>query len=99
MVMCSCSNCSLATGFQAIAQLGEASEVRKIYVNQSMSLQTPVTLALEKDGEYLVSVLTFNELQLQYTELITVDMFSTEYASSEPDNPTTGKAPESESER
>jgi hypothetical protein len=52
----SCSNCSLVTGFQVIAQLGEASEVHTLHVNQSTDLQTPVTISAERDGEYWVSI-------------------------------------------
>jgi hypothetical protein len=61
-----------------------------------MDLQTPVTLAFENEKEYLVSVFAIkdrNELELQYRELVRMEDIS-----SEPDNPTTASAPESESE-
>jgi hypothetical protein len=78
-----------------IVQQSEASEVHKLYVNQSMDLQTPVIVAFENDKEYLVSVFAIkdsNELELQYRELVRMEDIS-----SEPDNPTTASAPESES--
>ena len=49
-----------ASGFQVIAQLNDAREVRKLYVNHTMG-QTPVTVPVERDGEYLVFVFAIKE--------------------------------------
>ena len=46
----------MATGFQMIAQLSNFSEVHKLHVNQSMDLQTPVTVEVEESGVYLISI-------------------------------------------
>ena len=49
-------NSALVTGFQMIAQLNDSSEVHKLHVNQSMDLQTPVTVEVEESGMYQVAV-------------------------------------------
>ena len=58
MIFAECSpiNSALVTGFQMIAQLNNSSEVHKLHVNQSMDLQTPVTVEVEKRGMYQVTL-------------------------------------------
>ena len=55
---CSHPNSSFADGIQVIVQ---SSEVHKLYVNRSMDLHTPVTVSVERDGEYRVSVFVIRE--------------------------------------
>ena len=43
-----------------IAQLSDVREVQKLYVNRSMDL-TPVTITVEGDGEYQVSIFAIRE--------------------------------------
>ena len=54
---CTFPNETMATGFQMIAQLNNSSEVHKLYINQSMDLQTPVTVILNISGLYQVTIL------------------------------------------
>ena len=56
-----CSS-SFAAGIQVIVQSTNASEVHKLYVNQSMDLHTPVTVPVERDGEYQVSIFAIREV-------------------------------------
>ena len=58
---CSPINSALVTGFQMIAQLSDSSEVHKLHVNQSMDLQTPVTIEVEEDGMYQVTIFAIRE--------------------------------------
>ena len=51
----------MATGFQMIAQSSNSSEVHKLHTNQSMNLQTPVTVAVEESGVYLVAIFAIRE--------------------------------------
>ena len=44
-----------------IVQSTNVSEVHKLYVNQSMDLHTPVTVPVERDGEYQVSIFAIRE--------------------------------------
>ena len=53
---CSHPSSSFAAGIQVIVQSTNVSEVHKLYVNQSMDLHTPVTVPVERGGEYRVSV-------------------------------------------
>ena len=53
---CSPLNGALVTGFQIIAQLRDSSEVHKLHINQSMDLQTPVTVEVEESGVYQVII-------------------------------------------
>ena len=50
---------SLAAGFQVIVQL--LSEAQKLYVNQSMDPHTPVTVEVERDGLYQVTIFPIRE--------------------------------------
>lgn len=52
---------SMATGIQVIAQLSDTNEVHKLYINQNMDLQTPVTVPVERAGEYQVSIFFIRE--------------------------------------
>ena len=67
-----------AIGIQVVAQLRNASEVHKLYVNQSMDLHTPVTVPVERDGEYQVSIFAIREgmgilgFNMHYVKLVTV---------------------------
>ena len=42
-------------------QSTNVSEVHKLYINQSMDLHTPVTVLVERDGEYKVSIFAIRE--------------------------------------
>ena len=42
-------------------QLSNANEVQKLYVNQSMDPHTPVTVEVERDGLYLVTIFPIRE--------------------------------------
>ena len=61
MAECSHINSALVTGFQMIAQLNYSSEVHKLHVNQSMDLQTPVTVEVEESGVYQVTIFAIRE--------------------------------------
>ena len=75
---CSHPDSSIAAGIQVIVQLTNVSEVHKLYVNQSMDLHTPVTIPVERDGEYQVSIFAIREeigilgSGVGYTEHVTV---------------------------
>ena len=58
---CSYPNSSFAAGIQVIVQSANVNEVHKLYVNQSMDLHTPVTVPVERDGEYQVSIFAIRE--------------------------------------
>ncbi len=47
----------MATGLQVIAQPSSASVMGKLYTNQSMDLQTPVTVQVERGGVYQVTLI------------------------------------------
>ena len=51
--MCSPMNMN---GFQMIVQSSYSSEVHKLHVNQSMDLQTPVTVEVEENRVYQVTI-------------------------------------------
>ena len=57
----SVSMCINSSGFQVIAQLSSASEVQKLFINQSMDPYTPVTVEVEKDGLYQVTIFPIAE--------------------------------------
>ena len=44
-----------------IAQLNDSSEVHKLHINQSMDLQTPVTIEVEESGMYQVAIFAVRE--------------------------------------
>ena len=50
-----------ADGILVIVQPTNVSEVHKLYLNQSMDLRTPVTVPVERDGEYQVSIFAIRE--------------------------------------
>ena len=57
------------TGFQMIVQSGNFSEVHILHVNQSMDLQTPVTIEVEESGVYQVTIfgiLDSNAIHMKY---------------------------------
>ena len=58
---CSSINSELVNGFQMIAQSSNSSEVHKLHVNQSIDLQTPVTVELEESGTYQVAIFAIRE--------------------------------------
>ena len=60
--LCSHPDSSFAAGIQVIVQSTNVSEVHKLYVNQSMDLHTPVTVSVERDGEYQVSIYAIREV-------------------------------------
>ena len=77
---CSHPDSSFAAGIQVIVQSTNVSEVHKLYVNQSMDLHTPVTVPVERNGGYHVSIFAIREglgilgSTMQYTEYETVDV-------------------------
>ena len=44
-------------GFQMIVQSTHFNKVHKLHINQSMDLQTPVTVEVEESGVYQVTIL------------------------------------------
>ena len=54
--LCNQSSSLFAAGIQVIVQSTNVSEVQKLYVNQSNDLHTPVTVSVERDGEYQVFI-------------------------------------------
>lgn len=66
----------MAVGFQVIAQLH--SEVHKLHVNQSTESAGLVTVLVERDGEYQVSIFAIRdgmgilESKVEYTDQIIV---------------------------
>ena len=58
---CSHPCSSFVDGIQVIVQSTDVSEVHKLYINQSMDLHTPVTVPVERDGEYRVSIFAIRE--------------------------------------
>ena len=58
---CGHPNSSFADGIQVIVLSTNVNEVHKLYVNQSMDLHTPVTVPVERDGEYQVSIFAIKE--------------------------------------
>ena len=59
VIQATCS--SLRAGFQIIVQLSNATEVQKLYVNQSTDPHTPVTVEVERDGPYQVTIFPITE--------------------------------------
>ena len=51
---------SMTVGLQIIVQLCTVRNC-KLYVNQSLDLNTPVTVPVERDGEYQVSIFAIRE--------------------------------------
>ena len=74
----------MATGFQMIAQLSDSSEVHKLHINQSMDLQTPVTVEVEESGVYQVTIILIIEdagivgsgVRVEYAEEVMVDIIT-----------------------
>ena len=56
LILAECSPMNM-NGFQMIVKSGHSSEVHKVHVNQSMDLQTPVTIQVEESGVYQVTIL------------------------------------------
>ena len=52
---------SFVDGIQVVVQSTNVSKVHKLYVNQSMDLHAPVTVPVERDGEYHVSIFVIRE--------------------------------------
>ena len=75
--MVNCATWS-ASGLQVIVQLKSASGVQKLYSNQSMDPHTPVTVEVERDGLYQVTVFPITEgrgildSSTIHTQLVTV---------------------------
>ena len=51
----------VVTGFQMITQSSNSSEVHKLHINQSIDLQTPVTVEVEESGVYQVAIFAIRE--------------------------------------
>ena len=58
---CVFPNDAMETGFQMIAQLNSSSEVHILHINQSMDLQTPVTVEVAESGMYQVTIFAIRE--------------------------------------
>ena len=73
--MCSPMNMD---GFQMIVQSSYSSEVHKLHVNQSMDLQTPVTVEVEENRVYQVTIfenigiLDSNATHVEYVKSIPI---------------------------
>ena len=83
-----------------IVQSTNVSEVHKLYVNQSMDLHTPVTVPVERDGEYQVSIFVIREGMgiLGPTGQCTVVIVSaTDVKSAAPGDVSTSAQPQSDS--
>ena len=62
LIHANCSDThSASSGLQVIVQLSNASEVQKLYSNQSMDPHTPVTVEVERDGLYQVTIFPIRE--------------------------------------
>ena len=61
VVECAYPSDSTATGFQVIAQLSNISEVQRLYVNKTTDQQAPVSVLVEEDGMYLVTIFAIRE--------------------------------------
>ena len=72
----------MVINYQVTARLAEASEVQKLHSNQSMDLHTPVTLQVERDGLYQVTILAIVENSglldstVVYSQRVMVDSMS-----------------------
>lgn len=55
------AECTRSSNFQVVAQLKAHSDVHKLYTNQSVTPQTPVTIRVERAGEYQVSIFAIRE--------------------------------------
>ena len=65
------------TVFQVVARLINLSKVHMLHVNQSTDLHTPVTLEVEADGKYYVTVFPVGERGIvdhtvEYAKLVTM---------------------------
>ena len=84
------------TGYQVIAQLSEPSEVHKLYTNQSTAPLTPVTVLVERDGVYQVTIFAIRggrgilDSDVMYTQQVMVDSSN---LSTDPANTTTPAIP------
>lgn len=56
LVKCSYHTSSSATGFQVIVQSHNFNELYKIYSNKTVDFNTPVTVTVDENGTYLVTV-------------------------------------------
>ena len=91
--LCSHPGSSFAAGIQVIVQSTNVSEVHKLYVNQSMDLNTPVTVPVERDGEYQVSIFAIRKemgigspsLQFRDSATVTNDFIQTSAAATTQD--------------
>ena len=76
----------MATGFQMIAQLDSSKEVHKLHINQSMDLQTPVTVEVEESGVYQVTIFAIREgtgiVGRSYVEKVNTSTMMGKYTSS-----------------
>ena len=51
------NNNNMVINYQMTARLDQTNKVQKLYSNQSLDPSTPVTLQVERDGLYLVTIL------------------------------------------
>ena len=76
--LCNLPNSPFAVGIQVIVQSINVSEVHKLYVNKSIDLDTPVTVSVEPDGDYQVTIFAIRrgigilESDVGYTEHVMV---------------------------
>ena len=54
---CTYPSNSLATGFLTLVQLGDPDQAHKLYVNQTRDQQSLVSVEVEENGTYLVSII------------------------------------------
>ena len=68
----------MSDGLQMIVQSSNVSEAHKLYVNQSRAPQTPVTVQVEREGLYQVTILGMRggrgilDSRVKYTEQVEV---------------------------
>ena len=54
---CTYPSNSLTTGFLTLVQLGDPDQAHKLYVNQTRDQQSLVSVEVEENGTYLVSII------------------------------------------
>ena len=79
---CKLHNNDMVINYQVTARLGEASEVQKLYSNQSINPYTPMIVEVERDGLYQVTILAIVENRglldsiVIYSQWVMVDSMS-----------------------
>ena len=61
MAECDYDDAAFIDGYLVLAQNNDMSKVRKLYINQTTNVSSPVTILVEESGEYKVSVFPIME--------------------------------------